>query len=192
MFLRTATVLLGGLLMFSGGANAALIEDFEGEFPAWESGWLGTNSDLENYYGIGWDRGNNPDGLWISSATINFNPVFGASITSIFLDIAGFTPTGFQIFDMSNNLILDISSIVLTNGALSDPGTYVNHGVTSVNGVSRLVFTGSGIVGATSIDNVVVEQGPSAVVPEPSTIVLLGAGLAAAFLRRRRAGHSLN
>lgn len=69
------------------GPTVTYTEDFEADFPAWESGWLGTSSNLENYYvahgrldptsillavacpdGAPYNtcRGNNPDGLWVS------------------------------------------------------------------------------------------------------------------------------
>ena len=79
---------LAGLILASGQAQAATFtEDFEGTFPAWESGWLGTHSNLTNVYGKGQDRGNNPDGLWLSDgdngdfvANITFAPTFGSQI----------------------------------------------------------------------------------------------------------------
>jgi hypothetical protein len=96
------------------------VEDIEAPFPAWESGWLGTNTNLQNYYVAEEGsphsyRGNNPDGLWIDdgdgvyggdTVEIKFNNAFGSSLTSLALDIAGYVPTHLKIYDMSNNLIL--------------------------------------------------------------------------------------
>lgn len=69
------------LMMVSSQALASLIlvEDFEDEFPAWESRWLGTNSNIQNYYGLGEGRGNNPDGLWIDDG----DGVYGADTVEI-------------------------------------------------------------------------------------------------------------
>ena len=51
------------LLCSSSTMAGLLIEDFEDAFPIWESNWLGVNTNLQNYYGVGQGRGNNNDGL---------------------------------------------------------------------------------------------------------------------------------
>ena len=130
--LPISTALIAG---FVGSAQAATFtEDFEGSFPAWESNWFGTQSTGRNVYCGGAlgcsNRGNNPDGLWItdinggSSSPVNvtFNSVFGASLTSFKLDVAGYTPTTLQAFDSANNLIFN-QNVALTSGAFTDPGT---------------------------------------------------------------------
>jgi hypothetical protein len=179
-------------------AAITYIEDFEAAFPAWESGWLGVNSNLQNYYGVGQGRGNNPDGLWISdgdAATsgdtlveIVFDPTFGATLTSFDVDVAGYAPVNLTIYDMSGNTLLS-TSVTLTNGAYSDPGVYAHYGVTSGNGVSKFSFSsGSGqIEGWTSIDNVVVVADGASQIPAPAAILLgtIGTGLVG-WLRRRR------
>lgn len=177
-----------GLVALSGAAQAATIltEDFETVFPAWESGWLATNSNLTNYYGIGEGRGNNPDGLWIGVADTIFDPGFAQSITSISIDVAGYQPTGIQIYDSLGGILLD-APVTLTGGAFTDPGTYVNFSVSSLQGIGGFRFTGGGVLGNTSIDNVIVElDGTPNPVPEPATMAMFAAGLGLlAFLRRR-------
>lgn len=174
-------------LLLSGAANAAVLtEDFEGAFPAWESGWFGANSTAQNYYGVGGGRGNNPDGLWFHSLTINFNATFAASLTSLSFDVAGFSPTTLTFFDKLGATLTSYN-VSLTFGALSDPGEYVNYGVVSANGIGGFSFTGNA-VGNTSIDNIVANGTIGNAVPEPSSWAMLiaGFGLTGAAMRRRR------
>ena len=163
---------------------AVLTEDFEAAFPAWEAGWLGTNSNLQNYYGVGQGRGNNPDGLWLSDgnvsdnmANITFNPGFGGSITAFSIDTTTWIQGAlFEAFDMSNNLLMS-ATIASMQGAFTDPGSYQTISFNSANGVSGFRITGGQqIEGNTSIDNVVVTTG-AVNVPEPASLALLAAGL---------------
>lgn len=184
-----------GFLMFGivGMVNAqTFIEDFEAPFESWESDWLGTYTNLENYYvatnsgGTSY-RGNNPDGLWLDDgdglygldiATIIFDTAFGSNLTALEIDIAGHVSIRLQVFDMSNNSILDIP-VALTSGTGSDPGVYSHYVATSTNGISRFSFIptqGSQVEGNTGIDNVIVRT-DGAPVPVPSTIFLLASGL---------------
>lgn len=169
------------------------LEDFEAPFPAWESGWLGLNSNLTNYYGVGGNRGNNSTGLWIedgdgshgNGSTIVFNPSFGSTLTSFGIDIGAYVPTSLQIFDMSNTLLLDTPVTQSNNMSV-----YFHYSTTSANGISKfsLISTnGSQIEGNTSIDNVTATDGAQGgVVPEPASMILMGIGLAGAALRRRK------
>lgn len=168
------------------------IEDFEADFPAWESGWLGVNSNLQNHYvvvgdSVGHGRGNNPDGLWLDDGDgffvgdmvdIIFNPSFGNNLNSFAIDIAGHVPAQLQIFDRFNSLLLN-ENITLTYDAFTNPGTYAHYAVTSANGISKFSFVGAyntQIEGNTSIDNVVVNYNDT-VIPEPASLSLLGLGL---------------
>ena len=174
---------------FSGGARAdVLTENFEGAFPAWESGWFGTQSNARNVYcgtlGCS-DRGNNPDGLWIANADIAFDAAFGATLTSFSLGVAGFSETSLQAFDSANQLIFN-QDVTLTRGAFTDPGVYANFTITSTTGISHLLFTGGGVVGNTSIDNLSAVTATAAI-PEPQTYALMLAGLGVlGFVARRR------
>jgi len=179
-------------------AGVTHVEDFEAPFPAWESGWLGVNSNLQNFYGVGQGRGNNPDGLWLDdgdgiygtdTVDIVFDPGFGATLTSFDIDVAGYDPLTLQVYDMSGSTLLDVP-VTLTDGAMTDPGTYAHYGVTSSDGISRFSFICDGwqVEGNTSIDNVVVVSGGVAPIPAPGAILLgtIGSGLVG-WLRRRRA-----
>lgn len=185
---------LAGLILASGQAQAATFtEDFEGTFPAWESGWLGTNSNLTNYYGKGQDRGNNPDGLWLSDgdngdfvANITFAPTFGSQIAGFSIDTTTWVPGAlFEAFDMSGNQLVS-TAITTLSGALSDPGSYQRISFSSTNGVSGFRITGGVIEGNTAIDNVVV----STSVPEPTSLALLAVGLAAVVGVKRRSNRA--
>lgn len=187
--LRSLLALL--TIMSAGQANAAIfIEDFEAAFPAWESGWLGTNSNLQNFYGIGGGRGNNPDGLWIqdglnltNSTEISFNTGFGSAITSFSIDVTSWASgLVFNAYDMGGVSLIG-TAITSYAGAYSNPGSYQTIAFSSSNGVSRFEIIGSQIEGNTSIDNVVVSTGQ---VPEPASLALLGIGLAGLAMRRRK------
>ncbi len=188
---KLSLTLVGSTMVALGVSNTAhaattYVEDFNDPFPQWESGWLGQKSNLQNYYGVGAGRGNNPDGLWIDdgdgirgtdTVEIVFDQIFGASLNSLAIDIAGYVPITFQVFDKDSNLIFS-NNVTLTRGGTSNPGVYTSLSVTSTNGISGFSFVSSGsqVEGNTSIDNVVVTTGT---VPEPLTI--LGATTAIVF-----------
>lgn len=170
--LATGTLLLLGNLVSQASATV-YTENFEAPFPAWESGWFGTNSNAQNYYGVGQGRGNNPDGLWIadglangSIAEIAFKPSFAASLSSFSFDVAGHAPTTLTFYD-SNFNVLSSTNVTLTSGAFTDPGNYVRYSVVSNTGIGGFSFSGFA-EGNTSIDNI-----EAASVPGP----IVGAGL---------------
>jgi hypothetical protein len=193
--LQSGSVLLGTSI----ARAATLTEDFEDPFPAWESRWLASNSNLTNYYEesngcYGVDcRGNNPDGLWISdgiagqqSTFITFNPTFGATLTSLQLDIAGFAAGSvLEVFDSNSNILLS-TAITLTNGAYTDPGTYATYQVNSSNGIGGWnILSGlTQIEGNTSIDNVIVNTSDTTAVP--GSLPLFGAAAAFGYSRKLR------
>lgn len=192
-FLLTAFIVTAIALFANSAQAATLTEDFEADFPTWESNWLGLNSDLNNYYCGGArgcnNRGNNPDGLWAwgtGSITVNFAGSFAASLESLSLDVAGYVNTNLLAYDISDNLIFN-SAITLTGGATTNPGTYANYMITSTNGISRFVFNAGNASGNTSIDNVIAVTSVAAPVPEPEIYAMLGAGLGLmGWVARRR------
>jgi len=192
-FLLVAFIVTAAALFANTAKAATYTEDFEADFPTWESNWLGLNSDLNNYYCGGargcTQRGNNPDGLWAygqSSITVNFTNSFAASLQSLSLDVAGYVDTNLLAYDISNNLIFS-SSVSLTSGAFTDPGIYANYTITSNNGISRFVFGAINASGNTSIDNVIAVTSVAAPVPEPEIYAMLGAGLGLmGWVARRR------
>jgi hypothetical protein len=179
-------------------------ENFNAPFPAWESGWLGVNSNLTDYYcgARGCSiRGNNPDGIWPTGIDgtgtnnygpiiVNFTPSFGATITSLSLDVAGFTSTNLLAYNSSNALIFD-QAVALTGGAFSNPGVYSNYTIPSNSGISSFKFDSGAAAGNTSIDNVVVTT--LSPVPEPEAYAMMLAGLGLiGFIAYRRKNNSSN
>jgi len=192
-FLLVAFIVTAAALFANTAKAATYTEDFEADFPTWESNWLGLNSDLDNFCGGGGrgctDRSGNPDGLWawgLNSITVNFVGSFAASLQSLSLDVAGYVDTNLLAYDISDNLIFN-SAVTLTYGAFTDPGTYSNYTITSNNGISRFVFDSVYARGNTSIDNVIAVTSVAAPVPEPEIYAMLGAGLGLmGWVARRR------
>ena len=165
-------------------------ENFEAAFPSWETGWFGVNSNATNVYGMGAGRGNNPDGLWINDGlfnslgvTVTFDSAFATSLTSFYMDIAGYQPTTLTFFDQFGATLFS-SNVVLTQGAYTDPGVYARYGTASSSGIGGFSFSGQAR-GNTSIDNL---EAIAGAVPEPSTwaMMLVGFGGVGFAMRRRR------
>jgi hypothetical protein len=182
MFKKTMLCVALSALALGSAQAATYTEDFNAPFPAWESGWFGVNSDAYSYYCARpcADRGNNPDGLWlggvdgpgtVGAIDVTFAGSFGAGITSLSVDVAGYQPTTLSAYDKNGAEIFS-QSVTLTYGASSNPGVYSNYVITSANGISHFTFDGNAS-GNTSIDNLVV----TASVPEPQTCALMFAGL---------------
>lgn len=181
----THCLAVAGLALAASVANAATYtEDFNAPFPSWESGWLGTNSNLTNVYGVGAGRGNNPDGLWVGETTIQFNGAFGAAITSLDFDVASWVSGNIEFYNSANTLI-STQAFTANFGAYTNPGVYEHFSVASAGGIDHFTFDASGVVGNTSIDNVVVS---TTAVPEPTDLAMMlaGMGLVAGLARRRQ------
>lgn len=184
------SLLVGALLLGAPAIASAqvLIEDFNAPGAAWESGWLGQNSDLRNYF-CGFstnctERGNAPTQLWPTaqldnkSIKVQFLPLFGAGITQFGIDITSFVQVSLSVYDMSNTVLFTGSVPKL---GWSSPTSF---SVSSTNGVSGFSLDGVVNVGGNNyIDNVTVNI---ATVPEPSSVGLMGAGLAAVIVAARR------
>ena len=183
--LFVGAVLLGAPAVVSA---QVLVENFNAPGAAWESGWLGLNSNLRNYY-CGFtpnctDRGNQPQALWPTAISGNmvsvlFTPTFGATITNFGLDIGSFTQVSFSVYDMNNTVIFFSAVPQLDSYTASTPFS-----VSSTNGVSGFSIDGNAVEGNNWIDNVTVDI--TSTVPEPSSVALMGAGLAAVIVAARR------
>jgi hypothetical protein len=203
IFLTAAIV----TMMVAPARATTFTETFPDPLGGFYSRWLGANSNIGSYYLSMGDpdpnyRGNNPEGLWISGnqivgggvsgplVTINFNPSFGSTLTSLSFGIEAFAQLEVRIYDMSNNL--------LNSGVFSGGDFGFGHediiSATSANGISRFVLDSSAfgsvqVSGNTSVDNFVASTDNFNAIPEPSTLLLLGSGLgglALAAWRRKK------
>lgn len=173
--------------------SATLVEGFDGEFPAWESGWLATNSNLKNYYGVGKGRGNQPYGLWVDDlvsdriANVEFDSEFGALWTSFSMDVATFVGNNvLTVYDTSGDVLGEFSDFKTRSYSKT-----VSISVTSTNGIGGFKFSSKAARGNTWIDNVSVSGGYTAnsapaPVPLPAGLPLLMAAIGTTgFLSRK-------
>ncbi len=167
-------------------AQPSYTEDFNLPGAAWESGWFGQNSDALNYYcptrGCA-ERGNAPTALWLAGnggIRVNFNTAFGSQISQLSLGVGSFAGGNINVWDMSNTLIF---SQQLSNNNNYSGGEMFS--IASSNGISAFGFDSRSAEGNTNIDDISVN---TSTVPEPSSVVLMAAGLAGVvvFGRRRR------
>ena len=200
------------LLIFASSQALAIVyeENFNDPLEDWVSGWLYTGSNLQNYYvAFGTcddnNRGNQPDGLWVSDdkacgslnsaspVTINFDPVLGDTAAYFSLDVYACSgDVTLNIYDRSG--VLD-QSVLLPSSCFEFLNTYEFN---LINGISAFEFesVSSAIEGNTAIDNVILDtegrilaEGPAPVPGLQSwasillVMILMGAGLV--LLRRR-------
>lgn len=178
-------------LFTAGAAHATVLtEEFEADFPAWESDWFGVLSDAGNHYCAGQrgcaERGFNLDGLWLggtsdNSIAVSFDPAFGASLASFQIAVAGYVPTTLSAYDMAGARIFS-QDVFLTRDAGGEQASYATYTITSGGGISRFEFSGNA-GGNTSVDNLIAV---TAEVPEPATPGLIGLALCGAAFARRR------
>ena len=155
----------GTPLMTVGPGQEAFIEDFADPLGRWTEDWFYLNTNAENFYVADGNcnpnnRGNNPQGLWISDdrgcdTLVRENPVrinilngFGDPAVSFSLDQftcrSGVT---FNIYDKDGTLVVSDS---LTLNCF----TWQSHSWTLSNGISAFEYVGAAVEGATALDNV--------------------------------------
>lgn len=169
-------------------ASAQLVEEFGDPLGEWRNRWLAQNSNLRNFYVASGNpdennRGNNPTGLWIaddvagSGCELIFNSGFGSSLTSFEFGIEAFVGVTVRFYDMAG---VEFNAVAASGGSFPlDHETIIFSGVSN-NGISRVLFDGSGIEGNTSIDNV-----RANVIPAPGVASLAAVGGLMAARRRR-------
>jgi hypothetical protein len=178
-----------------GASAATLTETFPDPLGGFYSRWLGANSNMGSVYlneGFSCDqnfRGNNPVGLWIDSGgtscggtggtpvlTINFNPTFAQTLTSLSFGVEAFVTQQISIYDDSNNLL---STGTFSGGNFGFSFSDIIS-ATSNNGIEKIVFDSTSfgrgqINGNTAVGNFVATTGQST--PEPASFLALGLGL---------------
>jgi hypothetical protein len=179
-----------------------LTETFESPLGGFYSRWLGDNSNMGSYYLSAGnpdpnERGNNPDGLWISGhqvpgggvgeqvLTIVFEEPFASTLSYLRFGVEAFVPQSISVFDVHG---AQLFTGFFTGG---DFGFGHESVVTarSLAGIGSIVFdsrpfTTLQISGNTSVDDFEAETTDA--VPEPGTLTLLGLGLAVLGVRQRR------
>jgi hypothetical protein len=195
--MKKRSPLILSLLLSSGFATAGPVmysEDFNADLPAWESNWLGLNSNLSNYFINDTSyRGMPLDGLWISdgdntgNADIVFDAGFGSGISHFSIDLATWTEGyWFVAFDMADHLIFS-SLITAFDDAFFNPASYQTLSFSSSNGLKGFSIVGDYVEGDVAIDNVLATIGGStSKVPESSSLMLLILGLLGLVFGRTR------
>lgn len=191
--------MLVGLITAPAWADT-VTETFPDPLGSYWGRWLYQNSNIGSYYYAAGNpdpdyRGNNPAGLWAVDTqklndpgniggpimTIVFNDAYAAQLTALQFGMEAFTQCQVSMYDLNSKL--------LATGVFSGGDFGFGHedilSATSSNGIKSIVFDstqygGGQIEGNTSVDNFI-----GTVIPEPSTIGALVAGLAFLTVRRR-------
>lgn len=178
-----------------------LVEDFNGPGAEWRSNFMGTNSNLENYYvTLGQPEGTRgiaPTSLFISdgdpatpSVFVNFDAEFGKSIREIsFLmnDFSSATPQTLEFYDISGNIVG--SEILKMSSDLALVNPIDLYSAVSSNGIGGFAVLGANVEGFIAIDDITLGFDVTAV-PIPAALPMfasvLGAFGVARVSRRRR------
>ena len=128
---------------------------------------------------------NNGTGVMLNDRDTEFYVVTSggpAPFTLTSVDVASalnnFPAVGLEIRGYLNNILVGTLTVaVLGNGYTTVAGG-------ALGSIDRLIFDGIGGQGGFVLDNLTLDE--QVVVPEPVSLLLLGSGLAAAAIRRRR------
>lgn len=189
LFLAAA---LASVSLTAGSVSAlTLVEEFNNPFPDWENDWLGSNSNIKNYYGVAAGRGNQPNGLWVEDTLddgvidVAFDLTFGSLWTDFSIDVATFVANNIlTVYDVSGATLASFSGF--QNNSYDDTLTY---SVSSGNGIGGFKFSSTSASGNTWIDNVTLSDGASAgpaPVPLPAGLPLLAAAVGAIGIAARK------
>ncbi|MGH2571572.1 MAG: hypothetical protein ACRDGR_10120 [bacterium] len=173
-------LLLAGLLSLvaSNAGAEVLCEEFPDPLEGWRDRWFAQNSDARNYYvcysgGGENDRGNNPCALWICdgdlsplNADVEFNLVFGATVTHFSIGIMPFVPCNLTVRDLGGNIVYQTPVVVDGTFPPCPTRTYECNTPTGLGSFHIEATSGSQVEGNTSIDNVCVTTGEPVSVEE--------------------------
>lgn len=195
--LLTNTVIICGLWSTAASASTmTLTEDFNSPGAQWRSNFMGTNSDLENYYVTlgqpSGTRGIAPTALFISDGDpvtprvdINFDTDFGKSIKEISFkmnDFSSFTPQSLEFYDSAGNTIS--SELLKQSSDLALVNPVDVYSAISSNGIGGFSVLGANVEGFIVIDDIALLIDVAAV-PIPAALPLFASALGAFAIARR-------
>jgi len=162
---------------FQNPAQVTYTEDFSDPLGDWLNGWFYLNSNAENYYVASGtcdpnDRGNQPEGLWISDNRGCGNMVVQSPVRINFLNNFGDDATSFSmdyftcVSGVTINLYDKDGALFNSTPAPSNCFNWYQYIGGFNNGISAFEFsyTGGQVEGNTAIDNVTLVKGDSATI----------------------------